>query len=236
MIPLLTFTTPPHDCTYLPGQTARLSYRIVERITPQEYESLMERGWRRFGHALFTHDCPRCSACQSLRIPTATFRMNRTQRRAWAANADLTLNIGQPGVTDEILDLYDRFHQSRSKTIGWTYRGEKDADSYIEGFVHQPFIVEEWQYRLNGRLVGVGYVDPLPGSLSAIYFFHEPEEHRRSLGTYNVLRVIAAARERQAPFAYLGYFVDGCRSLEYKARFAPNEILGPDGVWRPFRD
>jgi arginyl-tRNA--protein-N-Asp/Glu arginylyltransferase len=30
--------------------------------------------------------------------------------------------------------------------------------------------------------------------------------------------------------------VAGCRSLEYKARFRPNEVLGPGGQWEPFQD
>jgi leucyl-tRNA---protein transferase len=34
---------------------------------------------------------------------------------------------------------------------------------------------------------------------------------------------------------YLGYYVEGCGSLEYKARFQPNEVPGPDGEWVPFR-
>ena len=38
------------------------------------------------------------------------------------------------------------------------------------------------------------------------------------------------------PHVYLGYFVDGCASLEYKARFRPNEVLGADGEWGAFRD
>jgi leucyl-tRNA---protein transferase len=37
------------------------------------------------------------------------------------------------------------------------------------------------------------------------------------------------------PHLYLGYHVAGCRSLEYKANFRPNETLGVDGKWRTFR-
>jgi arginine-tRNA-protein transferase len=50
-----------------------------------------------------------------------------------------------------------------------------------------------------------------------------------------VLCVIDEAARRRLPHVYLGYHVVGCRSLEYKARFVPNETLGPDGIWRPFR-
>ena len=81
-------------------------------------------------------------------------------------------------------------------------------------------------------MVGVGYVDRLPAGLSAIYFFHDPDERQRSLGTYNVLSVLRKAAEWNLPHVYLGYYVEGCRSLEYKTRFRPNEVLGGDGAWR----
>jgi arginine-tRNA-protein transferase len=81
----------------------------------------------------------------------------------------------------------------------------------------------------------VGYVDDLPGGLSAIYFFYDPEERHRSLGTWNVLSVIENARQRRIPFVYLGYYVEDCTSLAYKGQFVPNQIRGPDGSWRDFR-
>jgi tagatose-1,6-bisphosphate aldolase len=42
------------------------------------------------------------------------------------------------------------------------------------------------------------------------------------------------AAKRNLPYVYLGYYVKHCLSLEYKARFAPNEVLGPDGIWSTF--
>jgi arginine-tRNA-protein transferase len=55
------------------------------------------------------------------------------------------------------------------------------------------------------------------------------------LGTFNVLKVIEHARELGLPHVYLGYFVDGCGSLAYKANFLPNQILSPAGEWVDFR-
>ncbi len=83
-------------------------------------------------------------------------------------------------------------------------------------------------------MIGVGYVDALAEGLSAIYFFYDPDERDRSLGTYNVLSLIRGAAKRNLPHVYLGYYVEGCRSLEYKARFRPNEVLGESGEWRAF--
>ena len=56
------------------------------------------------------------------------------------------------------------------------------------------------------------------------------------VGTWNVLNVIAEAARRRLPFVYLGYFVPGCSSLAYKARFGPNQILGEDGRWHDFKE
>ncbi len=98
-----------------------------------------------------------------------------------------------------------------------------------------PFVTQEWCYYLGEKLVGVGYVDRVPEGLSAIYFFHDPEERQRSLGTFNVLSAVRQAAAWELPHVYLGYYVEGCRSLEYKARFRPNEVIGAGGEWEPFR-
>jgi arginine-tRNA-protein transferase len=237
MISLMTYTTPLGPCGYLPDQTWRLQYDIVSDMSPLEYQQRLERGWRHFGHALFRPQCPTCRACQSLRVPAARFQPNRSQRRAGKANeGKFRLEIGTPAVSLTKLALHDKFHRYQSFKKGWALHEPKDTDSYAGSFVHNPFSVREWCYYLEDRLVGVGYVDELPESLSAIYFFYDPAERQRSLGTWNVLKIIEYARAHGQAHIYLGYYVKGCRSLEYKANFRPNEMLGPDGHWHVFRE
>jgi arginine-tRNA-protein transferase len=219
----------------LPDRDASLTYEIVGAMTADEYQSRLLAGWRRFGFALFTPVCATCSKCLSMRIPVDTFEPDRSQRRAMAANAsDVRIVIGKPSVTDEKLDLYDRFHASQHVRVGWAEHSPKNAEDYCESFVDNPIPTQEWCYYLGDKLIGVGYVDRLAVGLSAIYFFHDPDERHRSLGTYNVLSIIRAAREWNLPHVYLGYFVAGCRSLEYKARFRPSEILAEDQTWQPY--
>jgi leucyl-tRNA---protein transferase len=213
-----------------------MEYVFVAQASAEEYQERLLQGWRRFGRALFHPVCKTCRACQSVRVPTATFRPDRSQRRAHAANHDVTLVIGEPDVTQEKLDLYDRFHEFQSDEKGWPVHGPKEPRDYAESFVDNPFPTEEWCYFVDGRLIGVGYVDVLPRAMSAIYFFYDPSARKRSLGTYNVLRVIESAAGRGMPHVYLGYFVEGYGSLAYKDRFRPNEVLGEDGKWSPFRN
>lgn len=227
------FLAPPSPCSYLPDQTARLEYVQVAELRPDEYAALLLRGWRRFGRNLFRPRCQGCAACLSLRVDARRFRPDRSQRRAVRANAaDVRLTIGPPAVSQSRLDLYDRFHAERSATLGWPRHPTNDADGYFDSFIANPFPTEEWTYRLDGALVGVGYVDPLPVGLSAIYFFHDPRLASRSLGTFHVLRLLDEANHRGLPHVYLGYYVAGCRSLAYKARFRPHEILTPSGHWQ----
>ena len=63
-------------------------------------------------------------------------------------------------------------------------------------------------------------------------FYFDPAEDRRGLGTYGVLREIAHARDAGIPYYYLGFWIDGCRTMLYKRDLRPNELLHPDGVWR----
>ena len=118
---------------------------------------------------------------------------------------------------------------------GWPPHPAKDAVEFSNSFVANPFPTEEWCYYLGDRLVGVGYVDVLPRANSAIYFFYDPVERHRSLGTFNVLSILDRCRQQGLPHVYLGYFVAGCSSMTYKSLFTPNEVLGADGKWRPFR-
>lgn len=234
---LFQYVAPPSPCGYLPGQIWSLEYEIVASLMPAEYLARLKAGWRRFGHMLFRPRCPFCNACRSLRVVVERFHPNRSQRRTRTANEnDIELRIGEPSVSATKLQLYDRYHAFQAKQKGWPEHPAKDADSYAHSFVENPIPTEEWCYYLEGNLVGVGYVDALPAGLSAIYFFHAPEHRSRGLGVWNILRLIEECQRRRLPHLYLGFYVADCPSLSYKANYAPNQILGPDGQWQDFQE
>jgi arginine-tRNA-protein transferase len=233
---LARYLTPPGPCGYLPERIWQLEYEHVSALGPREYLARMNEGWRRFGTMLFRPRCRSCSACQSLRVLAGRFHADRSQRRVRKANEGvIQLRIGAPSVTRAKLDLYDRYHAHQAETKGWPFRLPKDVEDYANAFVENPFSTREWCYYLDGALIGVGYVDDLPGALSAIYFYYDPSERSRSLGTWNVLCLLEQAAERKIPYVYLGYYIADCPSMSYKSRFCPNQLLGTDGVWQDFR-
>jgi leucyl-tRNA---protein transferase len=224
---VLSFLTPLSSCEYRPDQLSQLRYAYDVQLQPDDYAVRLRQGWRRFGYAVFQPECPSCRRCQSLRLPVHAFRAAASQRRAWNRNDGVvTLRIGEPSASRGKRELWARFHEHGQRAKGWPAVQSTDLKPFIEN----PFPTEEWSYYLADRLIAVGYVDALADALSAIYFYYDPAERHRSLGTFNILSLIEAARQRGLPHVYLGYYVEGCRSLEYKARFRPNEVLR-DGRW-----
>jgi len=62
-----------------------------------------------------------------------------------------------------------------------------------------------------------------------VYSFFESDHASRSLGTFMILDHIARARQMGLAYVYLGYWVQGSRKMDYKARFLPQQRLSPDG-------
>jgi arginine-tRNA-protein transferase len=208
-----------------------MEYERLIELSADEYAARLLAGWRRFGHVTFRPRCTHCQACRSLRVDVNRFDPNRSQRRVRKANEGaIQLRISAPRVTKDRLNLYQRFHDHRTQTRGWSAR-EESSRSYHSSFVDNPFPTEEWSYYLDGSLVGLGLVDSLSVGLSAIYFVHDPIHHRRSLGTWNVLCLLDDARRRALPHVYLGYWVADCLSLAYKSSFRPCEVLAASGQW-----
>ena len=230
---IVSFRTPPSRCEYLHDQQWQLQYELLPELKSSDYMQRLKEGWRRVGPVIFRPDCDECRMCRTLRVPIPSFRSSPGQERVWKRNSsDVELVVGSPVITPERLALFTKFHQHGYETKGWP--APEPEKSALDLYVLNPFPTEEWSYYVGERLIGVGYVDALPEGLSAIYFYWDPSERRRSLGTFNVLQMIEIAKRRNLPHVYLGYFVEGCRSLEYKARFEPNEVRGEDGRWRVF--
>lgn len=222
--------TPEHPCPYLPGRVARNRAAWAEQIPGSVYHQFMDAGFRRSGKVLYQPVCRGCRQCQMIRVPVATFRPGKSQRRCRRRNEDLVVTLDNPVPTAEKLALYLRYAtdwHGKDKT-------EEDRESFEAFLYDSPVDTVEYCYRDgSGRLLAVGICDVCPESFSSVYFYHDPAEARRGLGTFGALVEIDDARRMGIPYYYLGYWVDGCRAMQYKGSFRPNELLHPDGVWRP---
>ncbi len=203
-------------------------------VTAAELESMLERGWRRFGPVYFRPKCVGCGECVTLRVDVPTFAPRKSQRRAAKNAARLRRVVGTPIVDDERLALYHRWHAQRETAKGWDPTS-LDPERYAMDFAFPHPAAREVAFRdpADGdRLVGLGIFDETPHALSAVYFFWDPDRAPSSLGVANVVTLASDARKQGRAHLYLGYRVLGCPSLVYKASYRPHELL----VGRPAPD
>jgi arginyl-tRNA--protein-N-Asp/Glu arginylyltransferase len=222
------YLTPEHECSYLPKQMAQTLFADpAVRIGTGMYSELIKFGFRRSGTHVYRPRCPMCDACIPIRIPAATFRPSRSQRRNWQRNADLEVIAAPNEYRDEHFMLYHRYMHSRHHGGGMdTPAPEKYSEFLINPYIEGVF----YEFRLDGHLLGVAVVDVLNDALSAVYTYFDPDEASRGLGVYAVLWQIEQAKKSGLEHVYLGYWIKECLKMAYKDQYRPFEVFR-DGSW-----
>lgn len=225
LIEIGRFQAGARPCSYLPGETARLEYRILGNVPAEHYAFLLARGWRRFGLEYFRPACPACRKCRSIRIPVTEFVPNRAQRRCLKRNADVKVIIRSPSVSREHLEVYAAYHADMHQRRGWPVH-PVDANQYAQSFIlGDNGFAREFLYVRGRRLIGVALVDVVPTAISSVYFFHDPAWRPAAPGVFSVLQGVRYAQELGLQYQYLGYWIAECQSMAYKSQYRPHELL-----------
>jgi len=223
------FVSPAEKCVYLPHREATFEYSLAP-FSAKKYEDLMNQGCRKFGKILFRPVCQGCNACRPIRVPVAEFKPDRSQRRAWKVNENLELHVAEPKADPARIDLFNRYHSAQTERKEWPNHKTSAAD-YCTSFVENATPCIELTLWEGPELRAVILADATPNVYSAVYHFYDPRFPQRALGTASILHVIELARQHEKRWVYLGYHVAGCKSMAYKARFKPCEIMDEHGNW-----
>lgn len=198
----------PHVATFHQATFAPLSEHAMELF--------LAAGYRRNGNCLYNMHCKSCQACTPIRIHPDEFKPNRNQRRAWKKNRDVQVSILPLRQNVECLELCEKFLQDRYPKESNTARGYY-RDFFFNNIVNSAQI----QYRVKDRLIGNAIIDMGYNWLNAVYFFFDPEQAHRSLGTYNILYLIELCQQWEIERLYLGYVIDSVPAMSYKKHFKP---------------
>ncbi|MEH6517759.1 MAG: arginyltransferase [Halioglobus sp.] len=225
---LKVYTTYPHSCSYLADQQATTLFIDPRQEVDQKlYSSLSLLGFRRSGNNIYRPHCAQCNACVPSRLPVAAFQPSRSQKRTSRRNRDLTVEQTDDIRDDQSYALYRRYIEQRHAD-GDMF--PPDREQY-ESFLNNAWdCTRYFRFYQENRLIAVAVVDVMVDGLSAIYTFFEPEEEQRSLGTYAVLWQIEQARKMGLSYLYLGYWIQNCQKMSYKADYKPLELF-LDGCW-----
>jgi arginyl-tRNA--protein-N-Asp/Glu arginylyltransferase len=227
------YRTGLHPCPYLSGhQAATLFVDPGAALDPALYEQLLQQGFRRSGEHVYRPDCPGCARCVSTRLPVIDFRPKRSQRRAWDALGERLEVIERPPRFDPAhFALYQHYLDARHPDGGMAGGGpESYCNFLIAGWSDTLFL----ETRLEDKLLAVAVTDRTPRALSAVYTFFDPSAASLSPGVVCILLQIHQALAEDKDWLYLGYWVPGCRRMEYKTEYRPIE-LWLDGRWRLFK-
>jgi arginine-tRNA-protein transferase len=232
------FLTSPSRCPYLPGREERKVFtHIVGKRAREINEILTQGGFRRSQTIAYRPACDSCRACVSVRVVADEFTPSRNMRRVLRDNRDLVGITVENKPTSEQYALFRRYLDARHGDGGMVDMTVLDYSLMVEDS-HVDTRIVEYRRRgpdtaINGRgqgpLVALCLIDVLADGLSMVYSYYDPDLDGRSLGNYMILDHIAAPTPPGLPYLYLGYWVEGSRKMDYKARFRPQERLSPQG-------
>ncbi|HEY9160688.1 MAG TPA: arginyltransferase [Desulfomonilia bacterium] len=213
-------------CPYLPGRNSLYEEYYVDHLEPHIYEKLLSMGFRRSGRIVYRPICRNCSECRQIRIPVGLFNPGKSMKRVSRLGADVQASISRPRYSDEKHELFKRYlNHYHDNTMS------RDRMSFISFLYDSPAETYEIVYSLEGRTVGISIVDAVPDGLSSVYMYFDPEYGKLSPGTLSIIREIRLCLELKLPYYYLGYLVSGSKTMNYKSRFRPYEVLTGPGKW-----
>lgn len=229
---LSLYITAEHDCGYYDDRlTANLIPDPQIEMNSPLYGLLVSKGFRRSGEFVYRPHCKLCSACIPCRINTNNFKPSRNQRRCLKNNNDLTTRVVNAQFKEEYFSLYRRYLNSRHADGNMVDPTRDDYNSFLLNNWQSSIFIES---RLNDQLLSVAVVDYLPNGLSAVYTFFEPEQSKRSLGTFAILQQVWLAKLYMLPHIYLGYWIKDHPKMDYKQNFKGLEIYQQD-QWQAFK-
>lgn len=225
------FATAPTPCPYIAGKSEqKLVIELRTEDAGRFFGDLARAGFRRSHGLAYKPTCQGCSACVPVRIPVAGFRPTRSLRRIAARNRDLQAIEKPPVATEEHFILFKRYLKRRHGGSDMAEMGWRDYRAMVEDTTVDSALVEH--RNSDGRLLAVCLVDLADDSASAVYSFFEPDAPKRSLGKYVVLDLTRRAAELGLDHVYLGYWIEGSATMDYKRRFPGLEAFR-DGRWAP---
>ncbi|MGL5736235.1 MAG: arginyltransferase, partial [Beijerinckiaceae bacterium] len=203
-------------------------------------DALTHGGFRRSQTIAYRPACESCRACVSVRVCVHDFAPSRGFRRIIRRNADLVGAEVENHPSSEQYALFRRYIDARHGEGGMADMSVLDYAMMIEDSHVDTRLVEYRRRgpdtfitgRGEGDLIATVLVDRLRDGLSLVYAYYDPQMADRSLGSFIILDHIARARKRGLPYLYLGYWVQGSKTMDYKARFQPQERLRGSGWLR----
>jgi arginine-tRNA-protein transferase len=203
-------------CPYLPGRKKQIKYFLASDLDESEISFLLAKGWRKFGVYFFQPSCPDCQECIPVRVISDEFKPSKSQRRNLKKNSDIDVVFGPLKYSERAFEIY-KDHSSQR------FSQESNLEEFISGFFSPSTPSLQSEYYLDGKLIGLGFLDKGEDCLSSVYFIYDTKFSHLGLGTFSILKEIEQTSSLGLKYYFLGYYVQECRRMAYKNNFRPRE-------------
>ncbi|MDH5179368.1 MAG: arginyltransferase [Gammaproteobacteria bacterium] len=217
------YVTSSHPCGYFPDRSAvTLVFDPDTNPSYEVFSLLSQIGFRRSGHHVYRPHCGTCQDCIPIRIAVNDFKPNRSQRRAWNKNSNITVNSLPVEYRPEHYELFRRYITHRH------FNGGMDSDNPKS---YQQLLEADWchtllhEFRDGDELLAVSVTDLLEDGMSAVYTFYDPDKMSYSPGVYAILWHIHETQRRGQNYVYLGYWIPESPKMRYKSQYRPFEYF-----------
>lgn len=232
--PINLYLSEEHECSYLPGREANsLFVNPQAPMSADIYSELIQQGFRRSGRHVYTPYCRKCHVCIPVRLNVQELILNRSQKRCLKKNQHIRTQVQSPAnssidispeESEEQYNLYVTYVKSRHPGGGMD---EPSHETYLDFLTSQWSTTRFFAFRESGKLIAVAVTDIVSEGLSAVYTFFDTsaEYHQRGLGIYSILWQAKEAKRRGLKWLYLGYWIHGCKKMNYKDNYHPLEYF-----------
>ena len=205
------------ECAYLEDREMTFAYFFASSLDESDLDYFLSQGWRKFGVYYFRPNCKNCFKCEPLRVFTIDFLPSKSQRRILRKTEDVKVVFKPLEYRDEIFEIYKQHSVSR-------FQNKKtDMEKFKQSFYEESCVSVQSEFYKDGDLFAVGFLDISENGVSSVYFVYKDGFEYLSPGTLGILKEIEYAKSLGKKYYYLGYYVEGNKSMEYKNRFSPFE-------------
>lgn len=191
-----------------------------EKLTGQELDAYLERGWFRMGQTIFTtnfaHVKDRLLSTIWLRVKLFEYELEPAHTKLLKRNVQFKTSIQPVYVTEEKEALYSRYRDSLSFVVSESLR------QLLFGKCDKPTIYTTYEVTLydQDKLIACGFFDLGGNSAQGIVSFYDPEYKKYSLGKHLIYSKMQFCKKIGLKYFYPGYFVPGNPYFDYKLSIA----------------
>jgi leucyl-tRNA---protein transferase len=212
-----------------------------EEMTLTDWDTLLAAGWDRVGGCFFRRRYDHFSVPflgQDVQVTTqlmplryrlwSYFEWSKSQRIVQRRNKDLRIVVRPALIDDEKLNMFDTWYLAR-------FKRESTIFTWVSG-VAKPFPTFEVSMYKFDKLVACSFFDATPKAQYSTLAMYDPNEMKRSLGTFTLMSEIENAKRYLKPHHYPGHAYYENSMYEYKKKLPNAEGFDWEGQrWRTLK-